>query len=76
MVKGEIIFFKRFSNFNFGKKKEIEKKRKKEEKTQFVFNYHILFHKPNNPTYHLFFVRDKEISDMILIITSTISFKW
>ena len=75
MVKGEIIFFKRFSNFNFRKKKK-KKRWKKEEKTQFVFNYHILFHKPNNPTYHLFFVRDKEISDMILIITSTISFKW
>jgi len=72
MVKGKIIFFKRFSNFNFRKKKEIEKKGR----TQFLFNYHILFHKPNNPTYPLFLVRDKEISDMILIIRSNISFKW
>jgi len=29
MVKGEIIFFKRFSNFNFRKKKERWKKEKK-----------------------------------------------
>jgi len=62
MVKGEIIFFKRFSNFNFRKKKEKkrrwkkEKKGKKEGRTQFVFNYHILFHKPNSRTYPLFLI--------------------
>jgi len=51
MVKGEIIFFKRFSNFNFRKKKE------KKGRTQFFFNYHILFHKPNNSTYSLFLIK-------------------
>jgi len=61
MVEGEIIFFKRFSNFNFRKKKKKEmekrKKRKKEGRVQFIFNYHILLHKPNNPTYHLFLIK-------------------
>ena len=32
MVKGEIIFFKRFSNFNFRKKKDGKKKKKGKKK--------------------------------------------
>jgi len=65
-------FLKRFSNFNFRRKKRDEKK-KKEGRAQFVFNYHTLLQESNNSTHFLPFVPDREISDMILIIRSNIS---
>jgi len=70
--KGEIyIFFLRFSNYNFSKKKRMNKgieKGEKEGKTHFVFNYRIPSHESNNPTYILPFVSYRKNNDMILIV--------
>jgi len=61
------IFFRDLSNFNFRKKKEMKKNReKKEERAQFVINYHT-------PSCGLPFVSRREISDIILIIRRNIS---
>jgi len=50
-------FLQRFSNFKFRKKRDEKKGKKEEGRAQFVFNYHIPFHKSNNPTYHLFLIK-------------------
>jgi len=51
---------------------KTKKKRKNEERTQFVITYRTPFHEPNNSTYFLPFVPEIEISDMVLIIRRNI----
>ena len=63
-------FLQRFSNFNFRKKKE-KKEKKKGGRAQFVINYKLLFMSPITQIFSTF-VRDREIS-YIIIIRSNIS---
>jgi len=53
----------------------MEKRKKKEKRRNslIVINYRTPFYEPNNSTYFLSFVLEREISDMVLIIRRNIS---